>query len=132
MYLGDYVSSDSSRATAPTERSTTSTSFVTKKTFTVDRPGTVKLNCFVRRPIGTVTQYPQVKFTKIGSQEYLANITTTTSQWHYDDINIAANDVLDIDIKAGTGSGGNTAYVSTAYISCDSDVDVIGGTVDLD
>jgi len=145
LHVGEYIASDNIILSATTERSAAggpgpSPNYFTKKTFTVDKAGDVKVvfewkhgaftggvgdACYWRITLNSVDE------TEWGSStqtSYTTNTTTITG--------VSAGDVIDVDVSGGERDpfGEPTpvaAYVRNVYIKADVVINP-GGSVDLD
>jgi hypothetical protein len=139
LIVGSYVATNDVMLSAPTARSSTTLAWVTKKSFTIDRPGTVRVAADYKRQVPTDLQTnAQARIRLNSTTKTTFNVTWNTyTEQTYDVSGVAAGDTISIQVYAGTHKDTPplidpfAVYVDDAEIRGDVNFST-GGTVVLD
>ena len=143
LLVGSYVQSDEIILSATTERLAPGgplPSYQTKKTFTVDKPGSVRVTFDWKHGVysgsGHLASYWRVTVNSVDKSEWGSTSQTSYTTATVNLTGLEAGDVIDIDAKGGEMDQGGepmpvSAYVKNAYVKADVIISS-GGTVDLD
>jgi hypothetical protein len=139
LIVGAYVATNDVMLSALTARSSTTEAWVTKKSFTIDRPGTVRVAADYKREVPTDLQtHAQARILLNSTTKTTFNVTWNTyTEQTYDVSGVTAGDQIHIQVYAGTHKDTPplinpfAVYVDDAEIRGDVNFST-GGTVDLD
>lgn len=130
MFVGDYAASDALMLSADTGRISTSTSFVEKKAFTIDRAGTVRVKVDAKyQGPGSPSGGEQYRILVDGVVKVTQTATSSFYQTYTHDISgLSADSSLTIENK----TAGLFCVIANCRVYGTVVIPADGGTVDLD